>query len=180
MNLCYFDVNITFGEDLQISPKVEKTMGILHGYMRQSKTNLPIAFPKIKGKSLGNIIRVFANDFGKLDECKEAIRQHIFIRDYTAFSTIKTVDDVSGDGVAYLRKRAPHERKKFKEFHGDDYKDHRIETTMPNFTVENKKGGDSYTIFLEVKKGDCSIDDMEQVNSFGLSTVSKPVFLPVI
>lgn len=180
MSLCYFDVNITSGEELEISPKVEKAMGVLHGFMRQSKINLPLAFPKIKGKSLGNIIRVFADEFGKLDECKEAIRQHIFIRDYTAFSTIKTVDDAPGDGIAFLRKRVPHERKKFKEFHGDDYKDHRVETSMPNFTVENKKSGGSYTIFLEVKKGACSVDDLEQVNSFGLSTVSKPVFLPVI
>jgi hypothetical protein len=117
---CYLDFEtVGGGEDMPHYAALAKAFHVLHGAFGGSNGRYAVAFPKSsqlalagdkpnksKGRSLGNVIRVFASSSADLYELIEKVKGHHVMRDYARVSMPKDVPaDFKGKWISWRRIR---------------------------------------------------------------------------
>ena len=107
----YIDFSaIEGGEDMPLHAALLKAYQVLHGAFGNSGGKYAVAFPEAKNgavrRSVGGVIRVFAESSADIYQLLEKVRGHHVMRDYVRMSAVKDVPvDFAGEWVSWQRVR---------------------------------------------------------------------------
>jgi len=170
----YCDLIILGESKRDISIKLSGVHWVLHGYMRKSGVNIPLDFPnysladKPYKKTLGNTIRLFANEQSTLRDCLMQIGQNEFVCENiaTMLAQIKPVDFKKVSGYVVLKKARCSKNSKF-------YDDLKTKADLlPQIVYKSGQ-------FLHIKREVVDAGKNTGVTSYGLSSRLNSTYLPV-
>lgn len=163
---CYVDFEAIGGEDVPQYAVLSKAYHVLHGAFGGSEGKYAVAFSGAKqgkSRSVGNVIRVFADSSAELYALLEKVRGHHVMRDYARVSMPQDVpDDFSGEWMSWQRIRVQK-----KEGINREATIKRANES-PFFDVMSSSGK-SFPLRISKTKANPQLDDFTP-NSYGLST----------
>jgi CRISPR-associated endoribonuclease Cas6/Csy4 subtype I-F len=162
----------------------------LHQHLADHPGTVAAAFPKARSgdkRSVGNVIRLFSDDSAALDTLADRIESRKALRDLISVGRTREVPGDPKSWVAYTRFRLPSRKRQKKDT--DQYFERRCRLRaekaamldkLPSIFMRSSTNMDNeYGLGIEVMvSGSPDLSVTGQLNGYGLSSRSQPVWLP--
>lgn len=163
---CFVDFEAIADPDTPGHAVLSRAYRVLHGAFGGSAGKYAIAFPGARNgrsRSVGNVIRVFANSSAELYALLEKVRVHHVLRDYVRISMPQDVPvDFSGGWVSWQRIRVQ------KKEGVNRVATIKRASDSPYFEIMSSSAN-SFPLRIQKVKADPQLADFTP-NSYGLST----------
>lgn len=165
---------------MSVNVGINEIVVFLHACDVLHSGSLALGFPEKSGKKLGQTVRMFTRSKNILDAFKKDIIKSVLIRDYCRLGNTQVIDTSNvTHWRAYCRYRVPtkkadrnggrlHERRKA------------YAQNLPFIHLSSKSSDSSFMLRIEEQSTNAPQLQTFNPNSYGLGSMSKPVWLPVI
>lgn len=166
-------------------------VSVLHTFLVQNEGQVALALPQAKEAEkpkLGNLVQFFSDNSDALEQLADKIEEKRALRDLIAVERIKPIPSPTSGWVAYTRYRLS-SRKRGKKDHDEFYAkkmQKRAEAVadlqqIPVIFMEPKSNeGGRFGMGVKILRRDTPPDSQGNLNGYGLSSHSQPVWVPFL
>lgn len=176
----YFDIKVHPIEEMSTNVTINEIVTFLHGLDAFHSRELALGFPEKKGKNFGGIIRVFSTSLAAIEELMRGITKATLIRDYCSLGEASGIDCAKVKSwKAYCRYRVPTRKS---DRNGGQLHERRkaYAQNLPYFFLGSKSNEATFMLRIEELHSQSPERSTFNPNSYGLGSMSNPVWLPEV